>query len=251
MFLSISAETLPLTYVATMPFWALGGDGQATKVPGLGGEGESEGWVDPSGYTELWQPADLPPPTAQAAVCFIIKGGVPRYMCPGLEISTVDSEGNRLWRNWGQNSLPVARSWLPVDSLTLSTARLSVLLSDPANGVSTVEDDLASTIEVEQVGVAGAVNELSRFLADPPKAFVDEASSFQRLNVVLPGVGPVKIPAPGGRMRVYLGPAELSDIVAGGRGQTDTTCLNVRVVEVAPGGRSEYMPEVYNALYRH
>jgi hypothetical protein len=70
----------------------------------------------------------------------------------------------------------------------------------------------------------------------------------------VPSVSPVlcpQTPSAGGRCRVYLSPRGASDLLGVGTGiDSETGLLDVRWVEVAAGGESEFLPAAYRPLYR-
>lgn len=98
-------QRLPTSLTSSWPIWTLQQHNVLTPVEThLSGDG----WLDPSSYSSLYLPSDLPMPLAKPALGIALANGVPRYIMPSV-ILTLDTP-DKSWRNRGLCSLP--RAWV-------------------------------------------------------------------------------------------------------------------------------------------
>lgn len=200
------AQHVPLSLCAQWPAFVVPpgvGEADAVRVPRAD---DGAGWVDPVTFDELWLPADLPPPSLYPSVTLVLKDGAPRYICPTLD-AVVEAAG-REWRNRGQASVPLARTWLPWNDVPLDDLRLSAYVQPPpaahadAAQPAPVYEPLAVLLDVrEAVGAAAAV------LANAPASLGD---GFCYLSARVPGAPslPAAGVGPGARLRLFLSDLE-------------------------------------------
>jgi hypothetical protein len=217
-------------------------------------------WVDPLTFEDLWLPKDLPLPRFYLALTFVLKDGSPRFVCPSLDATLFAAD--REWRNRGMRSVPMPKTWLPWLELPVTQLRISAYVQPPVEGddgdsstpASTPFEPLAVMLPVDQ-GFAAA----AEVLAEAPSTL---ASGFSYLTVRLPLGENAQLASaslrPGARLRIFLSdvesfPASIEnadsdeddgDSWAWVRGECD-----IRLMEIAPGGTSKYLPDVYRPLY--
>jgi hypothetical protein len=257
---SFVAEKLPLSYCQTWPLWCAspgesGGQVLRHVNPYAGASEPSDMWVDPVTFESLWMPADLAIPSFHLALTLVLKDGTPRYLGPTLD-ATVRAAG-REWRNRGMCSVPMPRTWLPWREIPVDELRISAYVQPPPP--ASVEGEEAAAVELpyEPLVVLQPVHSglaaAAEVLAEAPSAL---ASGFTYLNVRLPAQEQLSssLLQPGARLRVFLSDADafpssirIDEDDSGWawvRGECD-----MRLMAVAPGGSSEYLPEVYRPLY--
>lgn len=69
-----ATESLPTNYARNFPHWVAQG-GELIRIPKPDSD---EGFVEPSSFSEVWLPVDLPSPEARLGLCFVLKDGAPR-----------------------------------------------------------------------------------------------------------------------------------------------------------------------------
>jgi len=223
-------------------------------------------WVDPVTWDELWMPEDLPVPRFQPALAVVLKDGKPRYLSPTVD-TTIHADG-REWRNRGMRSVPLAKTWLPWDEVAGARLSLSVYAFPPsegsqaariagAAGAAAASDALPSTTcepLALNVRVEDALSVVGELMAESPSVLSD---AFAHVVIPLPEESlPAEHLSAGSRLRVFLSdiqtfpamlPSETEDedeFWAWRRGECD-----IVLMEVNAGGSSEWLPDVYKALY--
>eukprot|EP00967_Tisochrysis_lutea_P005514 scaffold6586_cov34-Tisochrysis_lutea.AAC.2 len=301
------------------PVW-LSAAGFVSEVPGTGSEaselGEDEarpaGFVDPTGFEQLWCPEDLPLPSCHLAVGVVLKvrrdkpcppaghtagqvsrmcprmepapviglpspipsrlaqpchpqDGAPAYMFPCLETSvtraTPDGRGAVLWHNRGLNSVPLGSTWMgwgkagPPDALVLSTFTRELPPQHDDTEAQIVEDLESEPASwdrlLEPVNIGDAVRAVYETIADAPDKM---GEGYQYLIARVPETqlpeGAVK---PGRQLGFVLTDALCSPDLNDADWQDEAGCFaasDIAVLAVPPGGKSDFMPEVYKALYK-
>ena len=252
------------------------------QVPGFNSEdneaepdGLPAGFVNPVTFEQLWLPEDLPLPVARAAIGLVIKNGAPRYIFPTIETTVVADQ--TCWHNRGLNSLPLAKTWLPIADVPFESLRISCYSSDlPLSSES--RDDEPNSDGAESAGLAEdaadqseatavewaaelrltqvdeALSSLMATLADAPPEL---GEGFQFLITPLDdacGLLPPNTLRPGRRVRLFLSDVDATPTALDpndreswiwSRGETD-----VSVFAVPGGGKSDFLPDVYKPLYR-
>lgn len=199
-----------------------------------------------------------------------------RYILPAVDLLVKEqtAEGKqRLWRNRGLNSVAMAKSWLEFDTEVLDTAAISVFTSDPSHVV--VEGEPAWSCVVDRAPIRPAVEKMVTVLSEAPTAL---ASGFLYLTVntdvalpvshqsaaadtvgLRPRINPFtsytlywhawQVPvAVGGRLRAYVSPRESAEMISSPAGP-ESAFLDISWVQVAAGGKSEFLPAAYRPLY--
>ena len=283
---NLRTQQLPISLCSSWPVWMIPNSGsvEVVRVPDASDaetvdDASPLGWVNPHTFEQLWLPEDLPPPSARAAVGFVIKDGAPRYLFPCLETAVVTADGG-CYYNRGLNSLPLASTWLPWGEIGFRDLRLSCFSqalpvpeeaeeveeaeeaeeeAEEAEGAikaavdgptvyEVVEPDLWAE-ELALTSVIGVVESMLEVIADAP---ADLGEGFQYVVVPIAGasISP-ELLRPGRRVRLFLSdvdgtPTELTerDGWAWSRGECDLS-----VFAVSPGGESDFLPDVYKPLY--
>jgi hypothetical protein len=199
-----------------------------------------------------------PCPPAAAA-----QDGAPVYMFPCLETSIARAapggQSDLLWHNRGLNSVPLGSTWMgwgkagPPESLILSS--FSRELPPQVDGlVGSADVPPAEPPQweplLEPTVVGEAVRAVIATLADAPDAM---GKGYQYLVTRLPGTTlPAGIVRPGRQLGLVLADGLCSPDLNDLDWQAEAGCFgagDIAVLAVPPGGQSEYMPEVYRALY--
>ena len=215
------AEMLPTGMADGWPTWVLGADGSLARVPD---GGEAEGWVNPVSCDDLWLAPDLPAPVARPCLGVHVRGGTLRHVFPAVDL--VVEKGGVEYRNRGMRTVPRAHQWLTFGAQLPSELRLF------AGGAS---HDCAAAL--------GAV--VAALADDAPDAL---GVGSHCIHVPIAGAAPLAAPEPGVALSLALADA-LFD--AGDAAEVDKAgLLDVAVLESASGADSEYLPDVYRALYK-
>lgn len=242
-------------------------------------EGDDAGFVNPTSFSELYLPADLPLPRAQPALGVCISNGVPRYIFPSVVLSLETPD--RIWRNRGACSLPRASVWIDTfgsnaaPALSRSRLQLSafgqsipdVRFLEDIDGASsytsclvaggpTAGASLLRPHDPTSLPVASALEALKNALRELPSinpslsAFFQEGYHF----VDIPLSDSVLLQVPKLKLRMFLAdfdkPQRLLEV-------TDSADLDgeplgeleIAVVPASAGGESEFLPEVYTNLF--
>ena len=258
-------DSIPLSYASTWPVYMISNDGTTlTHIPDPSFNTKETGWVDPKAYEQLWLPEDLSIPSCQPAIGLVLKDGVPRYIFPTIETTLVSKDGG-VWYNRGLNSVPLAKTWLPfqtMDDFSLESLAISgyyIPLPLLTNDESKHSKDwkpimlpltkIMPTIQVLLEAIANGPDELGSgfiYLIAPLKHPNDTTSCEQTLL-------PEEVIQPGHRVRLFLSnvdtmPTSLDPDDDSSwiwkRGECDLS-----LYMVSPGGKSEYLPNVYRPLY--
>jgi hypothetical protein len=267
------SQGLPIDYVSSWPVWMAAPDGSAvTRLPDATSDGDM-GWVNPNTFEQLWLPTDLPALRTRAAIGVVLKNGVPRYLFPCVE-TTVTTANGQIWHNRGINSLPLGKTWLvfgevPADDLRLSCYRSEMPPTPPQPEFSEEGEALVSGIPeaIEETagdwqpvlpltGVSSAIDTLMKVIGNGPDELGD-GFCFLVAPVQTAGGGDVSLPAeamqPGQRLRLFLSDVDATPTSLDPedraawlwkRGECDLGIYNV-----AAGGESEYLPQIYWPLY--
>ncbi|CAM9621049.1 unnamed protein product [Choristocarpus tenellus] len=233
---------LPIASVQRFPMWIVGETEKGQKtLTGVPQSNDQVGWVDPLSFNELWIPSGSPTPQMTLSLGMLIKDGNPRYLMPAMDVSV--SKGGHSWRNRGMNSFPVAHSWQHIGGTLGGQLTLSMYAS--RNVKEGVGSSMWYAIE-EKRGIADAITAIVGALADPPEG-VEIGEGFHFLVAQVPGA--VSSPTPvNGQVRIFLtdfdSPSGLLEVE-----DSDGAELSMSVVEVASAAESDYLPDVYKALY--
>jgi len=219
------------------------------------------GWVNPCTYEQFWLPQDLPTPTCSAALGVVLKDGTPRYIFPCIEATV--TAGNRLWHNRGLNSLPLGKTWLLFGEVGVDDLRVSAYSqSQPEQTEEEAEakptplvDDVTQSRDWTPVlpltPVSDALDAIFKILGDAPD---DLGQGFAYLIAPLKSSPlPESALAPGQRIRMFLSDVDATPTALDpedreswlwNRGECDVVTF-----QVAAGGESEFLPQVYRPLY--
>ena len=239
--------------------------------------GVPAGYVNPTSFSELFLPADLPLPRAQPALGVCIANGVPRYIMPSMVLSLETPD--RLWRNRGTCSLPRANIWIDAFATTSAPIISRLQLSAFGQNVPDVRflediDGAASYVPLLTAAVNGAVllrpqDPTSLPIAAALQSLKDALRSLQSSNpplsaffndgyhlidIPLGTQVPVLMQMPKLRIKMFLAdfdnPARLLTV-------SDPTALDseplgeleVAMVPASPGRESDFLPKCYLDLY--
>lgn len=245
---------------------------QQVEIPGSSYDdsiGTQEEWVNPTSYSNLFLPADLPLPDASLSLGVALSNGSPRYIFPSLSLSL--ETPSRIWRNRGINSLPRSKIWLDVFSPycpSLSSLKLSSY-SKVASDVRFLEDQdgnaswqnsiinadfkpslLRPEDEDVTIDINDAFIEFKKMLAIP-SYYSRLSQSFCFVDIILPNVKPLKLSTK--QMKLFLtdfeSPKRLLEIQSDELEAEPLGMLDVKVDVVGAGRDSKYMPVVYQELY--
>jgi len=245
---------------------------QQVEIPGSSYDdttGIQETWVNPTSYTNLFLPSDLPLPDASLCLGVALSNGSPRYIFPSLSLSL--ETPSRLWRNRGINSLPRSKVWLDVFSPycpSLSSLKLSSY-SKLANDVRFLEDQdgnaawqnsiinsnfkpsmLRPDDEDLTIDINDAFTEFKKMLAIP-SYYSKLSQSFCFVDIVIPNTKPIKLSTT--QMKLFLtdfeSPKRLLEIQNEDLENEALGMLDVKVDIVGAGRDSKYMPVAYQELY--
>lgn len=234
---------LPVASASSFPLWVIekddSGRQQVVQVP----TASETGWVDPRSYSEVWIPEESPAPTMKLCLGMLLRDGVPRYVMPMADL-VVSKAGDR-WRNRGLNSFPISYCWEPVGRAAGGVLSMSAYVEEKVEGSDV--DSMWGTL-AHKLSVKEAFTDIVGVLADPPEG-VQLDSGFHFLVAEVAGVGSLPVPAPGGRVRLFLSdlpePADLLELPTA----QGVAALSFDVISVANGGESEFLPEVYKPLF--
>jgi len=239
------------------------------RVEGTSDSDSNEGWVNPTSFTELYCPKDLPLPKVTPSIGVCVVQGIPRYIMPSIVLSLETPD--RVWRNRGLSSLPRAHAWIDLfspyinlDSLVLSS------FSKVTRDVRFLEDqdgsgswqDLASIgssalsfvrPEIESLPIAATFRSFKDLLKEgiPELRVLNEGYSF--VDIPIKG-GPEWTLSSSLRVKQYLSdfddPKRLLEIENPDDLNSEPIGeLDVKIEVVAAGRTSKYLPAVYESLY--
>jgi len=250
------------------PIW-ISAAGLVSEVPGTGYSAAEEedpiptGFVNPASFEQLWCPEDLPLPACSLGLGTVLKDGAPIYMFPCLETSVARSapggQADLLWHNRGLNSVPLGSTWMgwgkagPPESLVLSafSRELPPQADEPAEPSDALPAESPQWERLFEPTVVGeAVKAVMATLADAPDAM---GQGYQYLVTRLPGTAlPAGSVRPGRQLGFVLADALCSPDLNDQDWQAEAGCFgagDIAVLAVPPGGKSEYMPDVYRPLF--
>lgn len=275
-------ERLPLAYMRSVSVHTFEpGTSVFSRVEDDLTEGEGEGFVNPTSFSELYLPADLPLPRARPALGVCIANGVPRYIMPSVVLSLETPD--RVWRNRGACSLPRASVWIDTFASNAAPALAKLQLSAFGQSIPDVRflediDGAASYTPLLFAAVPGGPSAGASSLLRPhDPASLPVASALEALKNALrslPSSNPalsaffnegfhfVDIPLQDGvlmqvprlKLRMFLAdfdkPQRLLEV-------TDSADLDgeplgeldIAVVPASAGRDSEFLPECYENLY--
>jgi len=274
-------QTLPSTYIQTFQRWKITKDGNnddgdsftLEKMVGSGtGISDANSFVDPTGTTELWWPADISRLQVRPALDVIFRSGTPSYVAGGLDVrvppqASVDKQE---WRNYGLNSQPLARQWTEFSIAVEVGYRVETFLGqvrDVSEGTDASNEDEGIFAEWERFipkvkqtkqsseQMQGALENLGVFLSG-----MDDTSplrsGFHVLSIPtehewtdLPVLGEdeeykfASIATSLSDVEALL--KEHEDVVA----MSTSSVLQVVVKKITAGSESEYLPDAYRPLY--
>lgn len=255
-------QSLPLTSIAGWPVWLASEDATAvTCVAGTMAEDEVVGWVNPLTFEQLWLPQGLPMPKCRAALCAVLKNGVPRYLFPTSEATVTSDGGRRLWHNRGLNSMPMGKTWLtfgevPIPDLRLSayTQPLPTLNEAEVGSEEAVDFAIRSSVwkpVLPLTSVADAMSCILEVIANGPDEL---GEGFCYLMAPLKDAYlPEDAIQSGNRIRLFLSDVDATptsldpddrESWVWSRGECDLSLFTT-----ASGRESEFIPEVYKPLF--
>ena len=239
------------------------------RVEGTAISSDTEGWVNPTSFTELYCPKDLPLPKATPSIGVCVVQGIPRYIMPSIILSLETPE--RIWRNRGLCSLPRAHAWIDLfspyinlDSLVLSSFSKvtgDVRFLEDQDGAGSWQDlrSMGSSAlsfvrpEQEQLKIAKTFRDFKDLLKEgiPELRVLNEGYSF--VDLPIKGASDWTLSS-SLRIKQYLSdfddPKRLlelenpDDLASEPIGE-----LDIKVETVAAGRTSKYLPECYRSLY--
>ena len=279
-----SAQLQHLPYSLTNGWRAFTVDLQKRSIEEVDIPSEDSSWVNPSSYSDLFLPSDLPVPKASQGLGVALANGVPRYIMPSL-VLTLETP-SKVWRNRGINSLPRAHSWLDLfspfcpslPSLYLHSfgkVAEDVRFLEDIDGLTSwgylqsardrgaVFNPLLGGGGVKSWEVAGVFDEFKALLAEK-NADGRYSDGYAFMDIVIPGS---EVLLSDRHIIQYLCDyddpkrfiEEMGDGSSGLGGNSleqdsmintePIGILNVKVAQVAAGRKSQYLPEDYLDLY--
>lgn len=104
-----SSQYLPQAQALNWPAWTY--DITESTLSEVESDGDnSNGWINPTTFDEIYFPRDLPLPRCQPCLSILIANNSPRYLMPGV-VMTLETP-DKLWRNRGMKSLPRSNAWI-------------------------------------------------------------------------------------------------------------------------------------------
>lgn len=232
----------------------------------------SSGWINPTSFSDLYLPSDLPIPKATASLGCVVSSGVVRYLMPSVILSLETPD--RIWRNRGLCSLPRARVWLdlfspfmpPVSRLTLSCygkVMNDLRFLEDQDGATAWQsllnpsvlsiDDALKTFKSELLNQQDRPeSERSRIWTD----LLDGSYHFVDIPLIHQGKCADLVNFSRNHLRSFISdfddPRRLLEIIGDDEeiiNNEPVGVLDVKVTEVAPGSQSKFLPEVYTSLY--
>lgn len=276
-------QKLPMSYMRSTPILTF--DPLTEQFTKIENEQTGNGWVNPSSFSELYLPSDLPLPKCEPALGVCLANGIPRYIMPSLLLSLETPD--KVWRNRGVSSYPRSSIWIDtfsplarVDRLQLScfgqsvgevrfledidgTAAWDSLLLADSSSSSKMRGMIAPTIP-SSLSVASQLNALKRALLTLPSSDPSLASQladgYHFIDISLEAAA---IRLPKLRIKMFLTdidqPQRLLELDSGASTGTamDSSILDqeavgelsISLVPVGAGGDSEFLPECYRDLY--
>eukprot|EP00979_Chaetoceros_neogracilis_P006986 scaffold1434_cov133-Chaetoceros_neogracile.AAC.8 len=241
-------------------------------------------FVDPTSNEELWWPADLQTLQARPTLDFLVKDAVPTYVLAGVEmrVPSESSMDGREWKNFGMNSQPLASQWTTFGIAVENGFRVELYygktlitntgddendttdwkaLGDHASDDSSLEEEISS-VEKDNIimkyakKTQNALGVIGNLLA-----VIDDTSPLaDGMHIVSVPITNDWIDLPdvedeNGYKLVSVGTVESdakellnldNDLIA----LSAATVLKVKVLRIAPGGESEFIPDAYVPLYK-
>lgn len=270
----------------TMSFQLMPLDGTCT-IPHDAQEQSQQQFVDPTSNEELWWPRDLQTLQMRPSLDVFVKGGIPSLVMAGMQIRVPPgaSMDGKEWRNFGRNSQPLASLWTSFSMAVEKGFRVetfygrNLLEQNQNDGMEHVldwkhvgeqqnddedEDEIGAVAREERLfqstrGTQRAVEWMGKLLAN----LEDESPLLEGMHIV-------SIP-------VHEEWWDLPKIIQGGEGDdgyklvsvatvesdaravlkmgkdimimSGSSLLSVDVSNIAAGGESKYIPDVYLPLY--
>lgn len=238
---------------------------------------DETGWCNPTSFTELYLPKDLPIPKCVPSLGIAVIQGVPRYIMPSIILSLETPE--RIWRNRGLNSLPRAHSWIDLFSPYINLDRLSLASFSKVTGdVRFLEDqdgagswiDLSMTSSssssksskssnplmrpaIEQIKIAKTLRNFKQILKERNNEFSILNDGYNYVDIPLVTNTEWSLSS-SQRVKQYLSdfedPMRLLEIENPEELNSEPIGeLDFKLEIVAPGRTSKYLPVAYKSLY--
>ena len=267
-----SLQRLPLSYMKTAPIFTF--DATTGEFEAVEGEGDEDGWVAPTTFSEFYLPADLPFPKCLPALGVCLANGVPRFIMPSV-ITTL-STADRTWRNRGVNTVPRASHWIDVFSPLVQVEKLSLTVFGQSVADVRFLEDIDGAAAWESVLVTPGSSRPSRSLLVPtaPQSLA-VASPYERLKAALRdlpsqnptlaeklldgyafvdvALGGAEVALPKMRLRSFLtdmdAPQRLLQLEAQELDSEPMGEMALTMLRVSPGRESEFLPEAYVRLF--
>ena len=268
---SSNQQQLPKTMARTWTTWTLNKEmNDAEKVEDASDE---LGFVDSTSFEELYLPSDLPIPSAKAALGIVIANGIPRYILPSiiLTLNTPDKE----WRNRGLCSVVRADGWLDIFSPfvpSLDKLKFSCF-AQYAPDVRFLEDQDGTGSWTNAIDSESSINNDNDNLSpSPSSSLIKEAyesvddwlktccdvnhpimSGYHFIDIPLTNDYDNNIKIPPLKLKAFISdvdaPERLIEVEPNDLDVLPAGSLDIQITEVAAGGKSEFLPACYQALY--
>lgn len=259
-------QQLPITLTSSWATWTLEYENNCINLFKVE-DSISEGWIQPTTYSKLYLPSDLPPPLIRPALGVALSNGIPRYIMPSAILSLDTPE--RRWRNRGINTLPRAYAWidlfgvfspkiesLKVSAFGQSTANVRFLEDQDGNAAwenafsentkntfTSLRPDPQSSYPITQ-----CYNTIKQYLLENPQSELYNGYHF--VDIPLPNAPILQLPAK--KLRMFLtdfeNPKRLLEFEESLESEPLGE-LGVELMAVGAGGVSKYLPQVYTELF--
>lgn len=238
-------------------------------------------FVDPSSNEELWWPADLEYLQVRPTIEFLVSSGIPSYVLAGIEVrvpSHIAKDG-REWKNFGMNSQPLASQWTTFDIAIENGFRVelfhgeTLLKNQKDNGeqdeiqwTALMKDSCSSSDEIDSIQKQEQLADKAKDAQNAMGIMGNLLAGLDENSPIASGMHIVSVPTSSewidlpqtkdedGYKLVSVATVESDakelmtmdeDLIA----LSATSVLKVDVTRIAPGSKSEYMPNVYKPLY--
>ncbi len=273
-----AGQMLPGSYVNSFPRWTVERTpNQSIAVARLLGSGSDQppnDFVDPTSNEELWWPADLEKLQVRPSLEILLKDTVPSYVLAGLEVRVPSdsSMDGKAWQNFGMNSQPLASQWSGFEIAAERGFRVEAFYGRKAEDedapidwkdIEAASDDDGSCDSGIKKQLAKEGTKQAMELLGILVGSIDEesplADGMHILSIPITDKW-VDLPQNDSENNTYnlvsLGTAESDGKELLNMGDdmlqmSASSVLKVDVLRIAPGGESEFIPKVYNALYKN
>lgn len=262
-------QKLPVTLTKSWKVWTF--DSITEQLDSVETVQTGDGWLDPTTFSQLYLPADLPTPNLKPALGVGISNGVARYLMPSLVLSLETPD--KIWRNRGILSLPRAWAWIDLYSEFAPQLKDLHLSCFASNGetVRFLEDlDGSSSWNCLFTGnnnenykdvelpVQSAFQQFQAFFSQSNGLQKELREGFHFVDIPIP-----ELPFPDmklSKQKIYsylsnfddprrLLSMSFDDELKGQLDQESCAELSLQSVAVGRGGDSPYLPHVYKDLF--